>query len=154
MAGDVARLAAEAERIGPREAVVARLFRAPERSGRRHAVPGAGHRLYPEGDPRARALLAGLGGDMPMRRLEDSLEAETGEKANVDFALAALGEALRLPPDAPFCLFAVARCAGWTAHALEQVTSGGVIRPRARYVGPSPTADPRSPSDRPRRHGG
>ena len=33
-------------------------------------------------------------------------------------------------------VFAVARVAGWCAHALEQAESGGVIRPRARYVGP------------------
>ena len=43
--------------------------------------------------------------------------------------------ALRLPDDAPFALFAVARCAGWIAHAIEQGQGGGVIRPRARYVG-------------------
>jgi citrate synthase len=30
----------------------------------------------------------------------------------------------------------VARCAGWQAHAIEQIQTGGLIRPRARYVGP------------------
>ena len=45
------------------------------------------------------------------------------------------GAALKLPDDAPFALFATARCAGWIAHAIEQGQSGGVIRPRARYVG-------------------
>jgi citrate synthase len=43
-----------------------------------------------------------------------------------------------LPEDAPFALFAVARCAGWTAHALEQISTGALIRPRARYVGVTP----------------
>ena len=49
-----------------------------------------------------------------------------------------LGETLGLPPDAPFALFAVARCAGWIAHAMEQGQTDQLIRPRARYVGPAP----------------
>ncbi len=57
---------------------------------------------------------------------------------NVDFALAALAEALDLPEEAPFALFAVARCAGWTAHAMEQAATGALIRPRAVYVGAEP----------------
>jgi citrate synthase len=40
--------------------------------------------------------------------------------------------------DAPFALFAVARTAGWLAHAVEQVQTGALIRPRARYVGEAP----------------
>jgi citrate synthase len=50
----------------------------------------------------------------------------------------ALRLTLGLPPEAPFALFAVARTAGWLAHAMEQLTGGQVIRPRARYVGPAP----------------
>ena len=50
----------------------------------------------------------------------------------------ALTAALRLPDEAPFALFAVARCAGWLAHAMEQATSGALIRPRARYIGVAP----------------
>ncbi|MFZ4607728.1 MAG: citrate/2-methylcitrate synthase, partial [Caulobacter sp.] len=41
---------------------------------------------------------------------------------------------------APFALFAVARTAGWLAHAVEQVQTGALIRPRARYVGEAPLA--------------
>jgi citrate synthase len=59
----------------------------------------------------------------------------TGAHDNVDFALAAMTRSLALPPDAPFMLFAVARCAGWVAHAMEQAATGAIIRPRARYVG-------------------
>ena len=33
---------------------------------------------------------------------------------------------------------AVGRAAGWVAHALEQVETGHLLRPRARYVGPEP----------------
>ena len=56
----------------------------------------------------------------------------------MDFALVALAERLALPQDAPFALFAVARCAGWIAHAIEQVQTGDLIRPRARYAGVRP----------------
>ena len=66
--------------------------------------------------------------------------AVTGLAPNVDFALMAGCEALRLPHDAPFALFSVARCAGWIAHAIEQGQGGGLIRPRARYIGPEPEA--------------
>jgi citrate synthase len=55
----------------------------------------------------------------------------------VDFALAALTKVFDLPQDAPLILFALGRCAGWLAHALEQATMGQPIRPRASYSGPS-----------------
>ena len=63
------------------------------------------------------------------------MEEVIGEQPNVDFALAALRKVFDLPPDAPLVLFALGRCAGWLAHALEQVTTGRPIRPRARYTG-------------------
>jgi citrate synthase len=75
-----------------------------------------------------------------MRALSEAVEAATGERDNVDFALVALTRTLGLPADAPFILFATARCAGWLAHAKEQVTDGALIRPRARYRGPPPEA--------------
>jgi citrate synthase len=68
------------------------------------------------------------------------MESATGAHDNVDFALMALARALDLPPDAPFALFAVARSAGWSAHAMEQIARGSLIRPRARYVGEMPAA--------------
>ena len=102
------------------------------------STPGFGHPLYPEGDPRARALLAGLTPSASLGSFGRSVEAATGVRANVDFALAALAEALDLPEEAPFALFAVARCAGWTAHAMEQAATGALIRPRALYVGDTP----------------
>jgi len=59
------------------------------------------------------------------------------ELPSIDFALSLLAHTCRLPPDAPLILFALGRCAGWLAHALEQVETGQLIRPRARYVGPT-----------------
>lgn len=98
--------------------------------------PGFGHPLYPEGDPRAAALLAAIEPPAPLEALRREVEAATGLEANVDYALVALRQWLDLPEEAPFGLFAAARTAGWLAHAIEQVHAGEAIRPRARYVGP------------------
>ena len=62
-------------------------------------------------------------------------EAMSGEKPNIDFALSALVAVYDLPEDAPLQIFALARSVGWLAHALEQIETGALIRPRARYAG-------------------
>ena len=124
----VARLAADAERQGPKDAVAARLAFWT-------STPGFGHPLYPDGDPRARALLNAFTPPGAYQALSAAVADATGAHDNVDFALAAMTRSLALPPDAPFMLFAVARCAGWVAHAMEQAATGAIIRPRARYVG-------------------
>ena len=98
-------------------------------------VPGMGHRLYPDGDVRALALLSRFTPPDQFIALQEAAEVITGDTANVDFALAALVAAYDLPKDAPLTLFALARCVGWLAHALEQIASGQIIRPRAQYVG-------------------
>ena len=53
------------------------------------------------------------------------------------------GLGLPVPEEAPIIIFALARTAGWLAHAMEQIESGHLIRPRARYVGPSPAGPER-----------
>jgi citrate synthase len=100
-------------------------------------VPAFGHPLYAEGDPRAIALLARFEPDPLYPALRDAAEELTGEKPNIDFALAALADRFDLPPTASFSLFAIARSVGWIAHTLEQSAGGRMIRPRARYVGPA-----------------
>ncbi|MCW1843080.1 citrate synthase family protein [Prosthecomicrobium hirschii] len=105
-------------------------------------IPGFDHPLYPDGDPRAAALLPHL----PADRLRDDLAAVMAETAgrlpNIDFALVALRRALGLPRGAALALFAIGRTAGWIAHALEQRRDDKLIRPRARYVGPSAADGP------------
>ncbi|NBB13827.1 citrate synthase [Caulobacter sp. SLTY] len=130
MAARVLNLVEESRRIGPRATVEGRLARAAP-------TPGFGHPLYPEGDPRADALLAACPPTEDLAALLEAVESGTGERANIDFALVAMAEALGLPDDAPFLLFAVARSAGWIAHAVEEGSGGRLIRPRARYVGPA-----------------
>jgi len=122
---------AEAERVGAEPAVRARLAQGLP-------IPGFGHPLYPAGDPRARALLDAFTPDPSFEAVRVAAETLTGAIANVDFALTALVSQLALSDDAAFLLFAMGRCAGWLAHALEQMRTGQLIRPRARYVGPAP----------------
>ncbi|HHZ08428.1 MAG TPA: MerR family transcriptional regulator [Rhizobiales bacterium] len=113
-----------------------------ERVALGETIPGFGHLIYEEGDPRAEALLAALAHAGADRRFvvdAPALVAEaTGLRANIDFALAVLSRTLSLPAGSEVALFAVARCAGWLAHAFEQLESGALVRPRARYVGPAP----------------
>lgn len=129
--GALATLLSESERDGAEAAVGRWLgFAAP--------LPGFGHPLYPEGDPRAAAILADGAPDTALARLAAAVMDLTGALPNIDFAALALTRSLSLPADAPFRLFAIARSVGWAAHAIEQATDGGWIRPRARYVGPLP----------------
>jgi citrate synthase len=110
---------------------------------RRELPPGFGHSLYPQGDPRALPLLElarELVESRAARRARTLLaivDALADEHPTVDVGLAALIAALGAPPSAASGLFAVARSAGWIAHALEQRAAGFMLRPRARYVGPA-----------------
>ena len=127
----VRTFAAEAAQLGPRQAIANRLVED-------RVLPGFGHNLYPDADPRAAALLDHFTPPPDLLALQQAVKAVTGLDPNVDFTLLAGCEALKLPADAPFALFAVARCAGWIAHAIEQGQADTLIRPRARYVGPEP----------------
>jgi len=105
---------------------------------------GFGHRLYPDGDPRAAALLARLrdavGGSPRMEVVESLLEAAARRglpDPNVDLALAALAHVTGMTRGAAEAIFATARTAGWIAHALEEYDRNIPIRPRAIYTGPT-----------------
>ena len=57
-------------------------------------------------------------------------------ETNVEYYTAVLLEAVGFSPDAFTCVFAMGRVAGWVAHAREQQTTGRLIRPQSRYIGP------------------
>jgi citrate synthase len=99
---------------------------------------GFGHPLYPNGDPRAKAILASLPADSLRSRLEAKVYAASGLSPSLDFALVALRRHLALPLGSAFALFAIGRVVGWIAHVIEQRKQGNLIRPRADYVGPAP----------------
>jgi citrate synthase len=101
-------------------------------------ITGFGHHLYPDGDPRAKALLDLFEPSKAISRFINKVTNLTGLKPNIDIALAALVERYRLPKDAAFGIFATARSVGLIAHCIEQLEVRQVIRPRGRYTGKMP----------------
>ena len=99
---------------------------------------GFGHHIYPDGDPRAAALLALFERPEVIERFIRKVTSLTGLQPTIDVALAALVARHRLPADAAFGLFATARSVGLLAHSMEQLSVAQVIRPRGRYVGLMP----------------
>ncbi|MCX3060571.1 citrate synthase [Streptomyces beihaiensis] len=123
------------------------------RDGRR--IPGLGHRLYEGEDPRAQALFDALE-ELPSahcalaaaRDVVTTTARHTDLRANVDLALAVLTASSGMAPEAGETIFAVARTAGWVAHALEEYGEQPLrMRPSGQYVGlrppqPLPTTAP------------
>ena len=124
---------------GPDDAgrVVGELLRRGER------IPGFGHFVYRDRDPRAVYLLEALRRTMPASEplaIAEAVIAEARGRAlpapNVDFALAVLATSGQMIPGAGEAIFAVARAVGWLAHALEEYARNTPIRPRGIYTGP------------------
>ncbi len=115
---------------------------------------GFGHRVWRGRDPRADALksaLQRLGPDAGRIAFAEEVERralaalhrrkpDRTLETNVEFYTALLLEAVGLPRAAFTPVFALARSAGWLAHALEQQKTGRLIRPAATYIGPKPLA--------------
>lgn len=125
---------------GPADAarVVGDLLRRGER------IPGFGHFVYKSGDPRAVLLLeviAEHAPSSPRLAVARAVLAEAHRRAlpepNIDFALGALADVAGMIPGAGEAIFAVARTAGWIAHAMEEYDRNAPIRPRSIYTGPA-----------------
>jgi citrate synthase len=112
---------------------------------------GFGHRVYRAYDPRAAALreiASNLGSvaswmetavaveEIALRLLAER-KPDYPIKTNVEFYAAAVLQGIGLPSNLFPATFALARHAGWTAHALEQAAANVLIRPDVRYVGPA-----------------
>ena len=109
-------------------------------------IPGFGHIIYKEADPRARFLLKA------MRELPDFREAlgaadrlsavvlsRSPRPANLDLALAVLVIGAKMQADAGELIFAVSRTAGWIAHILDEYAQPAMrLRPESRYTGTKP----------------
>jgi citrate synthase len=107
-------------------------------------IMGFGHFAYPAGDPRSVLLLQALeeyAPASPRLAVARAVMAEARRRAlpepNVDFTVAALTSVAGLVPGAGEAIFAVARAAGWIAHALEEYDRHAPIRPRGVYIGPA-----------------
>jgi citrate synthase len=114
---------------------------------------GFGHRIYRVRDPRADVLAQAAqrffsrGGDQRLYDLARSIETtalrllrehkpDRRLDTNVEFYTALLLHGLGLPTELFTPTFAVGRVLGWSAHCLEQLREGKLIRPQSAYVGP------------------
>jgi citrate synthase len=110
---------------------------------------GFGHRVYRAEDPRARVLRR-TARELNAPRYEvaaalekaalDELHARRPDRVlatNVEFWAAIMLDFAEVPAHMFTSMFTCARTAGWAAHILEQKRTGRLVRPSARYVGPS-----------------
>ncbi|MET3682624.1 citrate synthase [Alkalibacillus flavidus] len=117
-----------------------------EKFANKEKVMGMGHRVYENGDPRAKHLrdmsrqLTSITGESKWYnmsvKIEEFIKEEKGLPANVDFYSASVYHSLGIEHDLFTPIFAVSRVSGWLAHILEQYSNNRLIRPRAEYVGP------------------
>jgi citrate synthase len=108
-------------------------------SGQR--VPGFGHPLYPNGDPRAQSLLALIktrgrltGRASKLVALSDFMTQRYALHPRHECSLVALCDSMVIHESAAPALFALGRVAGWVAHVQEQRLSTTLIRPRAKFT--------------------
>ena len=124
-----------------------------QKLAKHEVIMGFGHRVYKTLDPRAKIFkeiakqLAEesknyLWYDISVA-LEKVVYRELVEKRgkpiypNVDFYTGAVYKYLGIPKELSTGIFAIGRIAGWTAHILEQLQDNRLIRPLAKYIGPS-----------------
>ncbi|WP_308465753.1 citrate/2-methylcitrate synthase [Rathayibacter soli] len=109
-------------------------------------IPGFGHVIYKEVDPRARFLLKSMR-ELPdfqealgaADRLSAVIHSRSPRPANLDFALAVLVIGAKMHADAGELIFAVSRTAGWIAHILDEYAQPALrLRPESRYIGTEP----------------
>ncbi len=110
-------------------------------------VSGFGHRVYKNGDHRARILekeMEKLAPGRPDRHLLDvyfAIKNTVFESKkihmNVDYPCGLTYYWLDLPLDIYTPLFVASRVSGWAAHYIEQFTNNRIIRPLSRYTGPA-----------------
>jgi citrate synthase len=118
-----------------------------EKLEKKEKIMGFGHRVYKNGDPRAKHLqkmsleLGKITDNMKWYnmsvKIEEMVTGQKGLKPNVDFYSASVYTSLEIPRDLFTPIFAISRTSGWTAHMLEQYADNRLIRPRAEYVGPA-----------------
>ncbi|EEQ79084.1 citrate synthase [Staphylococcus warneri] len=108
-------------------------------------IMGFGHRVYKEGDPRAKYLremsrkITEETGQSELYEMslaiEKRMKEEKGLIPNVDFFSASVYHSMDIPHDLFTPIFAVSRTSGWIAHILEQYRDNRIMRPRANYIG-------------------
>jgi citrate synthase len=120
-----------------------------EQFATKRVVMGFGHRVYKDGDVRAKLLgrlcrdmVAGDAAAEALEALAVRIEAlmldRKNLRPNLDWPAARVYHALGLPICVFTPIFVVARMSGWTAHIIEQVGDNRLIRPMSLYTGPAP----------------
>jgi citrate synthase len=109
-------------------------------------VMGIGHRVYKNGDPRAKILrkmsekLTRDTGHPELYEMsvliDETMLAKKGLMPNVDFYSATVYASMKIPTELFTPIFAVSRIAGWCAHVMEQYSKNRIYRPRGQYTGP------------------
>lgn len=108
-------------------------------------VMGFGHRVYKNGDPRAKILAqfsemltkkVGQPQWFEMSKaIDNTMQGEKGLLPNVDFYSATVYYAMGIPIDIYTPIFAVSRVSGWLAHIFEQYSKNRIYRPRGQWIG-------------------
>ena len=108
-------------------------------------IMGFGHRVYKNGDPRAKILrsmsesLGQKSGEPQWYEISKTLDMEMKERKgllpNVDFYSATVYYSMGIPLDIYTPIFAVSRVSGWVAHILEQYSKNRIYRPRGQWEG-------------------
>ena len=111
-------------------------------------IMGFGHRVYKNGDPRAKILKQmskSLSKKISNRdepcwfEMSETIEGvvcgQKGLLPNVDFYSASVYYSMGIPLDLYTPIFAFSRTSGWLAHILEQYANNRIYRPRALYIG-------------------
>jgi citrate synthase len=108
-------------------------------------VMGFGHRVYKNGDPRAKVLASlseslGKKTGQPQwfqmsKEIDDVMQGEKGLLPNVDFYSATVYYSMGIPIDIYTPIFAVSRVSGWLAHIFEQYSKNRIYRPRGEWTG-------------------
>lgn len=108
-------------------------------------VMGFGHRVYKNGDPRAKILrqmsdklTAKLGQHYWFEMsdlIDETMQSKKGLLPNVDFYSATVYYAMGIPIDLYTPIFAASRVSGWLAHIFEQWTNNRIYRPRGKWQG-------------------
>lgn len=110
-------------------------------------IMGFGHRVYKNGDPRAK-ILRGMSqtlcekAGMPQwyemsQIIDDTVQSEKGLLPNVDFYSATVYNSMGIPTDLYTPIFAFSRVSGWLAHIFEQYENNRIYRPRGKWTGKS-----------------
>ncbi|HTW40032.1 MAG TPA: citrate/2-methylcitrate synthase [Thermoplasmata archaeon] len=118
-----------------------------DKLARHERIMGFGHRVYKVEDPRATILrewsrkVGEAKGNLRyydlLRKVEEVVHREKGLYPNVDLYSGSIYSLLGIPHDLFTPIFAFSRVSGWTAHVLEEYQDLRLIRPTAKYVGPT-----------------